>query len=1005
MKKNIWHRALSLLAAMAMLGASLPVSVFAQEPTAGEPPVVSTSAESAEAENETAEKPAEQVDGEPVAEPAKDAAEETPQTAETGAALEEEEQQNASAGPAEEEKSTGEHAQEQPAASEREENAQEQPQPMLEDSAGQQGVQVNGENFPDETFRAWILNPANLNGIGQDGVLTDEELQTVTSINVTGQGIASLEGIQYFSQLKSLDAGSNRLTGLTLNLPQLEGLHLAYNRLTSLDLTGCPKLRNLNFEMNYLEQVDLSQNTELVILYSRHNQLTSLDLSHNTKLEFIETFDNRLTSIDVSMLPALKFLHVDENNLTTLDMSHNPNLEDSGFVGRHNYLETLVLPNVPGLQVDVGDFMEQRTRDGSSRVEWFYDEHFTQPVEGKSIPGNGQTLYAHWLPNQYTIQFQANGGAGKMEDLTTEYGQQFQLPESGFSRTGYTFSGWNTWPDGSGKAYTDRQQVSNLGGRTQDGEVVRLYARWAPNSYSIVYEKEGGQGSMNPTPATYDTAVNLADCQFSKDGEVFAGWSTRPGGPVEYENGQSVKNLTAENGGTVTLYAVWMDQTLLELNRAFAGYDRQDYIGEDWSALESACQEGQAAIEGAVGIPEKQAALAEAMARMADVPHKETRVSEITDAWENECEAVFELAATQPALEESAAAAKSAWQAVDKSWPETLVDYSSLGTPEGKNEAAALAHTRIRDRAEELMNFARAMDWLNAAGDLYGLEPEQVTSDKADRLALVMEEYDQMPGQGSIQPAIAARLTGYQELARAKKDAVAELESSYRALMENSYSQEALARLDTILQDAKARVEFSASADAAQEMVLQGIGQMEQVKPEPKPTQTPQPETTPSPTQKPETTPSPTQKPEATQTPETTPTPQPTQTPGSDQGSQGSQNQGTQTPQATQAPAAADNTVTVAAVQSESQQAVIRLNKPQTEQEDLIQSEQTAETESLPDASEARQPAETAQPKNGEQADAAVQEERKPFPVLPVAAGVAAAAAVLAAVWKLLLKK
>lgn len=73
--------------------------------------------------------------------------------------------------------------------------------------------------------------------------------------------------------------------------------------------------------------------------------------------------------------------------------------------------------------------------------------------------------------------------------------------------------------------------------------------------------------------------MNLASCQFTKDGQLFAGWSTRPDGPVEYEDGQSVKNLTAENGATVTLYAVWMDQTMLELYQAYADYDKQEYIG------------------------------------------------------------------------------------------------------------------------------------------------------------------------------------------------------------------------------------------------------------------------------------------------------------------------------------------------------------------------------------------------------------------------------------------
>ena len=85
---------------------------------------------------------------------------------------------------------------------------------------------------------------------------------------------------------------------------------------------------------------------------------------------------------------------------------------------------------------------------------------------------------------------------------------------------------------------------------------------------------------------------------------------------------------------------------------------------------------------------------------------------------------------------------------------------------------------------------------------------------------------------------------------------------------------------------------------------------------------------------------------------------------------------------------------------------MVRPNKPQAQQpENTSQPEQAKGEETLPDASEAQQPAETAQPEHNEQAEASAKEERKPFPVLPVAAGVAVAAAVLAAVWKLFLKK
>ena len=92
----------------------------------------------------------------------------------------------------------------------------------------------------------------------------------------------------------------------------------------------------------------------------------------------------------------------------------------------------------------------------------------------------------------------------------------------------------------------------------------------------------------------------LPATRFTRTDYTFTGWSTRPDGPVEYQNGQTVRNLTAEDGDVVNLYAVWKsDSEMEQLSQSFAGYDRQNYIGEDWNALEAAYEAGRAGIEAA----------------------------------------------------------------------------------------------------------------------------------------------------------------------------------------------------------------------------------------------------------------------------------------------------------------------------------------------------------------------------------------------------------------------
>jgi uncharacterized repeat protein (TIGR02543 family) len=49
-----------------------------------------------------------------------------------------------------------------------------------------------------------------------------------------------------------------------------------------------------------------------------------------------------------------------------------------------------------------------------------------------------------------------------MEEQEFTYDQPQNLREKTFTRSGYTFSGWNTQSDGNGTSYEDKQNVSNL---------------------------------------------------------------------------------------------------------------------------------------------------------------------------------------------------------------------------------------------------------------------------------------------------------------------------------------------------------------------------------------------------------------------------------------------------------------------------------------------------------------------------------------------------------------
>ena len=175
-----------------------------------------------------------------------------------------------------------------------------------------------------------------------------------------------------------------------------------------------------------------------------------------------------------------------------------------------------------------------------------------------SVEGDTVTLYAQWRANSYTIQFDGNtADGGNTPDQGMTYDQAADLTANGYTKAGYTFTGWNTQPDGGGTSYTDGQNISNL--TSVEGDTVTLYAQWRANSYTIQFDGNTADGGDTPDQGmTYDQAVDLTANGYTKTGYTFTGWNTQPdGGGTTYADGETVSNLTSVEGDTVTLYAQW----------------------------------------------------------------------------------------------------------------------------------------------------------------------------------------------------------------------------------------------------------------------------------------------------------------------------------------------------------------------------------------------------------------------------------------------------------------
>ena len=156
-------------------------------------------------------------------------------------------------------------------------------------------------------------------------------------------------------------------------------------------------------------------------------------------------------------------------------------------------------------------------------------------------------------PN-YAIIYDANGGTGSIANGKKWYKETFTLSDgSGFSKTGYTLSGWNTQADGNGTSYNKSASY------TVDKSLT-LYAIWTPNTYTVTYNKNNNSatGTTANSTHTYDVSKNLTANGYSLTDHLFVGWAVSADGGVIYTDKQSVKNL--KDSGTYTLYAVWKNR-------------------------------------------------------------------------------------------------------------------------------------------------------------------------------------------------------------------------------------------------------------------------------------------------------------------------------------------------------------------------------------------------------------------------------------------------------------
>ena len=197
---------------------------------------------------------------------------------------------------------------------------------LIDDLAdpNQDSIEINETNFPDEAFRSYVSTYVDKD---HNTRLSKEERDDVTTVFVNNQQVASLKGIEFFSNLKELYCDNNQITELDLsNNPELELLQCKNNKLTNLNMNGCTKLYWLNCTQNELTALDTGSNIALTKIQCGENQLTGLDLTKNRALISLSCYVNPIEELDLSKNAALDDIQCQMTKLYSLDVSNNTEL-------------------------------------------------------------------------------------------------------------------------------------------------------------------------------------------------------------------------------------------------------------------------------------------------------------------------------------------------------------------------------------------------------------------------------------------------------------------------------------------------------------------------------------------------------------------------------------------------------------------------------------------------------------------------------------------------------
>ncbi len=169
---------------------------------------------------------------------------------------------------------------------------------------------------------------------------------------------------------------------------------------------------------------------------------------------------------------------------------------------------------------------------------------------GKNYPVKRDlNVKARWKSVSHTLKFSPNGGTGNMPDVTVNDGDNYILPDCGFTApSGQIFDQW----DVGGTKYNVGDTIRNI---TANRTIKAIWKPASLTTYTLTFDSNGGVGSMLPQSVNHGDAYVLPSCSFTApSGNIFDQWEVEG---RKYDVGDTISGVITH----LSIKALWRSKT------------------------------------------------------------------------------------------------------------------------------------------------------------------------------------------------------------------------------------------------------------------------------------------------------------------------------------------------------------------------------------------------------------------------------------------------------------